>query len=199
MMIDRTDRLSITRQANVLGISRCTVYALPTPISERDQRLMKRIDRLHLEMPFAGSRMLRGLLAQEGIKVGRKDVATLMERMSIEALYRKSRTTRKHRQHRGCPYLLRGLNKDHLQLFEAMQGIQSKAIGHAAAPPIHHCAERQTVDDFDVNATGASEFPQNRTTESTGRSIRTVAFKQGIRRRSEQTTFIKTLKPDDLP
>jgi putative transposase len=111
-MIDRTHRLPIARQAEALGIARSTVYALPRPISERDQHFMKRIDRLHLEMPFAGSRMLRDLLAQEGIKVGRKHVATLMQRMGIEALYRKPRTTRQHPQHRVYPYLLRGLTID---------------------------------------------------------------------------------------
>ncbi len=111
-MIDRTHRLPITRQADALGISRSTVYALPRAISERDQQLMKRIDRWHLEMPFAGSRMLRDLLAQAGIRVGRKLVATLMKRMGIEALYRKPRTTRKHPQHRVYPYLLRGLTID---------------------------------------------------------------------------------------
>ena len=80
-MIDRTHPLPITRQAEALGIARSTVYALPTPVSDRDLDLMKRIDRLHLEMPYAGSRMLRDLLNQDGIEVGRKHVATLMKRM----------------------------------------------------------------------------------------------------------------------
>ena len=93
-MIDRTHPLPITRQAEALGMARSTVYAVPRPISERDLQLMKRIDRLHLEMPFAGSRMLRDLLAQEGIEVARKHVATLMKRMGVEALYRKPRTTK---------------------------------------------------------------------------------------------------------
>ena len=109
-MIDRTHPLPITRQAEALGMARSTVYALPRPISDRDLDLMKRIDRLHLEMPYAGSRMLRDLLAQDGIKVGRRHVATLMKRMGIEALYRKPQTTKKHPQHRVYPYLLRGLN-----------------------------------------------------------------------------------------
>ena len=108
----RTHRLPITRQAEALGIARSTVYALPRPIPERDQQLMKHFDRLHLEMLFAGSRMLRDLLAQEGIKVGRKHVVTLMKRMGIEALYRKPRTTRNHPQHRLYPYRLRGLRID---------------------------------------------------------------------------------------
>jgi len=108
-MIDRSHPLPITRQAQALGMARSTVYALPRPVSDRDLDLMQRIDRLHLEMPYAGSRMLRDLLDQDGIKVGRKHVATLMKRMSIEALYRKPRTTKKHPQHRVYPYLLRGL------------------------------------------------------------------------------------------
>jgi len=111
-MIDRTHPLPITRQAEVLGIARSTVYAIPRPISEGDLDLMNRIDRLHLEMPYAGSRMLRDLLNQDGIKVGRKHVATLMKRMGIEALYRKPKPTKKHPQHRVYPYLLRGLSID---------------------------------------------------------------------------------------
>jgi putative transposase len=104
--------LPITRQTEALGMARSTAYALPTPASDRDLDLMKRIDRLHLEMPYAGSRMLRDLLNLDGIKVGRKHVATLMKRMGIEALYRKPRTTKKHPQHRVYPYLLRGLAID---------------------------------------------------------------------------------------
>lgn len=106
-MIDRTHPLPITKQAKALRIARSTVYALPRPVSDRDLDLMKRIDRLHLEMPYAGSRMLRDLLNQDGIKVGRKHVATLMKRMGIEALYRKPKTTKKHPEHRVYPYLLR--------------------------------------------------------------------------------------------
>ena len=108
-MIDRSHPLPVTRQAEALGMARSTVYALPTPASDRDLDLMKRIDRLHLEMPYAGSRMLRDLLDLDGIKVGRKHVAPLMKRMGIEALYRKPRTTKKHPQHRVYPYLLRVL------------------------------------------------------------------------------------------
>ena len=84
-MIDPTSKLSINRQARVLGISRGSVYYQPRPISDADLKLMHRIDKLHMELPFAGSRMLRGLLAQEGFKVGRLHVATLMKRMSISA------------------------------------------------------------------------------------------------------------------
>ena len=92
-MIDRDHKLPITRQVKILDISRGTAYYQPKPVSPRDQVLMNRIDRLHLELPFAGARMLRDLLRQEGHKVGRKHVSTLMKRMGVEALYRKPKTT----------------------------------------------------------------------------------------------------------
>ena len=65
-MIDRDHNLPITRQAAVLSISRGSVYYLPRSVPEADLAIMRRLDRLHLEFPFGGSRMLRGLLAAEG-------------------------------------------------------------------------------------------------------------------------------------
>jgi putative transposase len=106
-MIDREHDLPITKQAEVLEISRGSVYYLPRPVSCAD--LMRRLDQLHLEFPFAGSRMLRGLLAAEGCKIGRRHVKTLMRKMGIEALYRRPRTTRPELGHRVYPYLLHGL------------------------------------------------------------------------------------------
>ena len=108
-MIDRTHDLPITRQAAVLNISRGSVYYLPRPVSETDLGIMRRLDRLHLEYPFAGSRMLRGLLAAEGCQIGRRHVKTLMRRMGIEALYRHPRTTKPEPGHKIYPYLLRGI------------------------------------------------------------------------------------------
>jgi putative transposase len=108
-MIDREHDLPITRQAEVLKISRGSVYYLPRPVSPEDLAIMRRLDRLHLEFPFAGSRMLRGLLAAEGCKIGRRHVKTLMRRMGIEALYRRPRTTKPEPGHKIYPYLLRGM------------------------------------------------------------------------------------------
>ena len=108
-MIDREHDLPIAKQAEVLNISRSSVYYLPRPVSAADLALMRRIDELHLEFPFAGSRMLRGLLAAEGCKVGRRHVKTLMRRMGIEALYRRPRTTKPEPGHKIYPYLLRGM------------------------------------------------------------------------------------------
>ena len=108
-MIDREHDLPITKQAEVLRISRGSVYYLPRPVSAADLAIMRRLDRLHLEFPFAGSRMLRGLLAAEGCKIGRRHVKTLMQRMGIEALYRRPRTTKPEPGHKIYPYLLRGM------------------------------------------------------------------------------------------
>jgi len=108
-MIDRKHDLPITRQAKVLSISRGSVYYLPRPVSATDLEVMRRLDRLHLEFPFAGSRMLRGLLVAEGCKIGRRHVKTLMQRMGIEALYRRPRTTKPEPGHKIYPYLLRAM------------------------------------------------------------------------------------------
>jgi putative transposase len=107
-MIDREHDLPITKQAEVLRISRGSVYYLPRPVPDADLAIMRRLDRLHLEFPFAGARMLRGLLAAEGRQIGRRHVKTLMRRMGIEALYRRPRTTKPEPGHKIYPYLLRG-------------------------------------------------------------------------------------------
>ena len=108
-MIDHGHELPVARQARALGISRSSVYYRPMPVSEGDLRLMRRIDEIHLEYPFAGSRMLRDILRREGFISGRRHVATLMRRMNIEALYRRPNTSRRHPTHPVYPYLLRGM------------------------------------------------------------------------------------------
>src|ERR687893_1481276 len=108
-MIDPHHDLPITKQARTLGISRSSVYYLPRPVPAADLAIMRRMDELHLEFPFAGSRMLRDLLNQEGTQIGRRHVATLMKRMGIEALYPKPNTSKPAPGHKIYPYLLRGL------------------------------------------------------------------------------------------
>lgn len=108
-MIDRGHDLPVARQAVALGISRGSVYYRPRPVPASDLALMRRMDELHLDYPFAGSRMLRDLLAAEGRAVGRLHVATLMKRMGIEALYRRPSTSRPAPGHKIYPYLLRKL------------------------------------------------------------------------------------------
>jgi putative transposase len=111
-MINPEHKLSLTRQATLLDLSHGCLYYQPVPVSERDLVLMRRIDELHLELPFAGSRMLRDLLNGEGFAVGRRHVGTLMQKMGIEAIYKKSNSSKPHPQHPVFPYLLRHLSID---------------------------------------------------------------------------------------
>jgi putative transposase len=108
-MIDRNHELSIAHQAKVLNISRGSVYYKPRPVAAEDLAIMRRIDELHLEFPFAGSRMLRDLLGRDGFATGRRHVATLMKRMGIEAIYRRPNTSKPAPGHKIYPYLLRGV------------------------------------------------------------------------------------------
>jgi putative transposase len=111
-MIDPSAKLPVVRQCALLSLSRSTAYYTPQPVSENDLALMRRIDELHLQHPFAGARMLRDFLRQEGRNVGRRHVSTLMSKMGIEALYRRPNTSRKQPQNPVFPYLLRGLTID---------------------------------------------------------------------------------------
>jgi putative transposase len=106
-MIDREHELPITKQAEALNISRGSVYYLPRPVPERDLAIMLRMDQLHMDYPFAGARMLCGLLKAEGFSIGRKHVGTLMRKMGISAIYRKPNTSKPEPGHKIYPYLLR--------------------------------------------------------------------------------------------
>jgi putative transposase len=108
-MIDREHSLPLSRQAKALGLARSSVYYAPRTVAEADLAIMRRLDELHLEHPFAGSRMLCGMLRSEGTGIGRRHVRTLMRRMGIETLYRRPRTTKPEPGHKIYPYLLRGL------------------------------------------------------------------------------------------
>jgi len=111
-MIDRDHELPVSKQCAALGISRGSIYYAPVEVSASDLALMRRLDKLHLEHPHAGSRMLRDLLAAEGSKIGRRHVRTLMQRMGIEAVYRRPRTSAPAPGHKIFPYLLRGVTID---------------------------------------------------------------------------------------
>ena len=108
-MIERDHALPIKRQAELVSISRGSAYYRAKPMSDADLNLMRRIDELHLELPFAGARMLGDLLRGEGVVVGRKHMTTLMRRMAITALYRKPNTSKKAPGSTIYPYLLRTL------------------------------------------------------------------------------------------
>lgn len=105
-MIERGVAMTVSRQAQLLALSRANAYYRPKPVSERDLLLMRRIDELHLEAPYYGARKLAAALRREGHDIGRKHVRTLMWRMGIEALYRKPRTSIPAREAAIYPYLL---------------------------------------------------------------------------------------------
>src|SRR3954466_5289031 len=108
-MIDRNHELPLTRQASLLQLSRSSLYYEPQSVPEAELAIMRRIDALHLDYPFAGSRMLRDLLRGEGVVIGRELVRTMMRRMCIEALYRRPNPSKPAPGHKIYPYLLRGL------------------------------------------------------------------------------------------
>jgi putative transposase len=106
-MIDRSHKLPLKRQAQLLHLSRSSLYYQPREVSPADLAIMRRMDQLHLDHPFAGSRMLRDLLRGEGVEIGRQHVITLMRRMGIEAIYRRPNTSKPMPGHKIYPYLLR--------------------------------------------------------------------------------------------
>ena len=108
-MIDRGHAFPISGQAKMLGLARSTVYYRPRPVSVEDLAIMRLIDELHLDYPFAGAWMLRSLLRRGGVSIGRRRVATLMKRMGISAIYRRPRTSAPAPGHKIYPYLLRGV------------------------------------------------------------------------------------------
>ena len=108
-MIDREHELPLTRQANLLKLSRGSLYYKVRPVTAANLAIMRRIDALHLEYPFAGSRMLRDLLRGEGVVIGRERVIGMMRRMGIAAIYRRPNTSKPCPGHKIYPYLLRGL------------------------------------------------------------------------------------------
>lgn len=109
-MVDRASPLPITRQCEMLDLSRSSVYCRLKPIPEEELALMRRIDEIHLKVPFFGNRKIRDRLQREGYPVSRKKVQRLMRLIGIHALYpKKRRTSLPKKGHKIYPYLLRDL------------------------------------------------------------------------------------------
>ncbi len=144
-MIDRKHKLPLARQAKALAISRGSVYVKPRPVPDADLSLMRRIDPLHLEYPFVGSRMLRDLLLGEGHKTGRLHVRTLMNRMGVEAIYRRPNTSKPKPGHKIHPYETRlCLSDGHRRLvFEKGSGVAF--VDHAGGGFLHRGAQEGTL------------------------------------------------------
>ena len=164
-MIDRENKLCITRQAELLGMSRGTVYYLPKPVSEADLALMLRLDKLHLEHPFMGARMLRDQLALVGLHVGRRHIRTLMLRMGIEALAPQPGTSKAAPGHKIYPYLLRQLPivranqvwaldttyipmaKGFVYLTAVVDVASRRALTHKVAITMEACHAREIIEE----------------------------------------------------
>jgi putative transposase len=108
-MIDPEHKLPLSRQSIIVGVSRSSLYYKAVPVSERDLKLMRLIDKIHLKYLFMGSRSIRDQLQERGYQVGRQHISTLMKKMGISALYRKPMLSKPHPDHKVYPYLLRGL------------------------------------------------------------------------------------------
>ena len=111
-MIDREHELPLVKQAALLKLSRGSLYYKGRPVTPANLAIMRRIDELHLDYPFAGSRMLRDLLRGEGVVIGRDRVVSMMRRMRIVAIYRRPNTSKPGSGHKIYPYLLRDLVVD---------------------------------------------------------------------------------------
>jgi len=108
-MIDKEDKLPVTRQCEILDLNRSGIYYKPVPLSDADRELMRQIDEIHLLYPFYGSRNIRNDLWAKGHNVSRGKVRRLMRRMGIEALYVKPKLSWSNPKHVKYPYLLRDL------------------------------------------------------------------------------------------
>jgi len=112
-LVDHDDPvLPVAAQCRLLRVARSTLYYQPVPASPDDLAVMRRIDELHLEYPFYGSRRMAVVLRDDGWVVNRKRAQRLMRVMGLEAIYQKPNTSRSHPDHKVYPYLLRGLTID---------------------------------------------------------------------------------------
>ena len=113
LYIDKTIRdISIRHQAELLGISRSSIYYEPV-VDEDDLLLMRMIGEQYTQTPFYGSRRLKAFLRRNGHPVSRKHVQGLMRQMGLEAIYPKPPLSRPGKNHKVYPYLLRGLGITH--------------------------------------------------------------------------------------
>ena len=111
-MIDKKEKLPVTRQCKLLELNRSGVYYKLASLSERDVELMRQIDEIHLKCPFYGSRKIRDELWSKGYELGRDKVRRLMRLMGVEALYIKPKLSLAHPGHLKYPYRLRNLEID---------------------------------------------------------------------------------------
>jgi HTH-like domain len=155
-MIDRGHELPLGRQAELLGLSRSTLYYEPRAVPATELAIMRRIDELHLDYPFAGSRMLRDLLRGEGVVIGRELVTTLMRRMGIEAIYRKPNTSKAALGHKIHSWRLRGLELERPNQANSFVGCRQRQRAAHPAEPGALCQDRRPMQQDVVDREGAA-------------------------------------------
>ena len=114
LLVDKDSSISFTRQAELLGISRASLYTTPTPQSEEQLQLLHTVDEIYTDQPTYGSRRIRFILARDyEIDVGRDRVRSAMQTLGLQAIYPKPDTSKPHPDHKVYPYLLRGMCATH--------------------------------------------------------------------------------------
>ena len=109
-MVSKEHKLPISRQCELLNLSRSAYYYVPAPVNEDELVLMKLIDQCYLELPFYGTRRIKDwLLDEHGLLVNRKRIQRLRRLLAIETLYPKRNLSLANQQHKIYPYLLRDL------------------------------------------------------------------------------------------
>lgn len=111
-MINPKAKLTISRQCQLLSLSRSSFYSHNKAVSQQELDLMLAIDKIHLELPFYGSRKIQVELNNCGFSVGREKVRRLMRKMCLEAIYRKPKTSVLKAGNQIYPYLLKNLQID---------------------------------------------------------------------------------------
>jgi len=198
-MIDRDNELFITRQAELLGISRGSVYYLPRPVSEADLALMRRIDELHLEHPYMGARMLRRMLVRQGFKVGRRHVGTLMQRMGIEALCPQPGTSKAAPGHKIYPYLLRKITiaqsnqvwaldttyipmaRGFVYLTAVVDVASRKVLAHKVAITLEACHAREVIEQAFMRFGTPDIVNTDQGSQFTAEEFTSIVLAQGCR------------------
>src|SRR5680860_169028 len=187
-MIDRTHLLPVKTQAELLDLSRGSVYYEPVGTSERDLALMAAMDEIHLKLPFYGIRRIRGELLDRGFHVGRGHVATLMRTMGMQALYPKRWLAKPAPGHTVYPYLLRGMDITEarqvwcsdLERHEALSYALLPSGGERTPPAGCRSSPRETGGSLALETQGrVASSPDN---DGTGRHCQTARVRQARRK-----------------
>ena len=126
-MLERAgSELTLSEQADLLSMSRSSLYYVPRAPSDWEVRVKHRIDAIYTDQPFYGSRRIRHLLQEEGFDIGRDAVRQFMREMGIEAIYPKPDLSKAAPEHRIYPYLLRGVTSAYPNHYNGRENLDTK-------------------------------------------------------------------------